>query len=83
MDEAVKKILAEEEVLAIEILENAGWILHHEIFVDRAAGPGHKWPSYTLGGEYRFGILRKSIDASSSGSPPAKKKRGGPKKIAA
>lgn len=52
-----RDILSEDEKLAIDILEKAGWIFVAEVSVEKATPMGERWPSYTLGREYAMGIL--------------------------
>jgi len=67
MDKESKKIFMENEVIAIEILEKAGWVLHFDVSVEKAKGPGDRWPAFTSGGEFKIALLMKSKNVKPSG----------------
>jgi hypothetical protein len=61
MDTRFEKVLSEDEQLAIDILEKAGWNFMSEITVEKATPVGERWPLYTSGGEFKVGVLKQSI----------------------
>ena len=58
METAFKKVLSEDEVLAIDILEKAGWQFMSAITVEKCTPVGERWPLYTSGGEFPMGVLK-------------------------
>lgn len=68
-------VLSEDEKIAIEILEKAGWLLFGDVAVEKATPKGEKWPSYTVGREYRIGLLRAEISSPSGRRPKGRKSK--------
>jgi hypothetical protein len=77
METAFKKVLSEDEVLAIEILEKSGWQFMSEITVEKCTPVGERWPLYTSGGEFPMGVLRDK--EALKVKPPGSKKKGSKK----
>jgi hypothetical protein len=72
MGTELRDILSEDEKLAIEVLEKAGWSFVAEVSVEKATPMGDRWPSYTLGREYVLGILLPEPPKVSPGRPKKK-----------
>ena len=60
MEPNLKQVLSEDEVLAIEILEKAGWQFMGEITIEKGTPTGERWPLYTSGGEFPMGVLKRN-----------------------
>lgn len=71
MDSVFKKLLSDDEGLAVDILEKAGWQFMSEITVEKCTPVGERWPLYTSGGEFPMGVLRDKDPIKPSG--PKKK----------
>jgi len=68
--------LNDEELAAVEVLQENGWKFFSEVMVEKATPEGERWPSYVIGGQYPVGILRASGHVDDGKLPPDKKKRG-------
>ena len=77
MESKLEKVLSEDdEVLAIEILEKAGWQFMSDITVEKGTPTGERWPLYTSGGEFPMGVLKpKPLDVGPRRSGPKTKGR--------
>ena len=76
MDTKFTEMLSEDEQLAIDILEKAGWSFMSEITVEKATPTGECWPLYTSGGEFRVGVLKAAISFPSGPTKPQGKVKG-------
>ena len=61
MEPNLKQVLSEDEVLAIEILEKAGWQFMGEITIEKGTPTGERWPLYTSGGEFPMGVFKPKL----------------------
>jgi hypothetical protein len=57
----LNKALSDDELIAIEVLKNAGWKIFTDISVEKAGPLGERFPLFTEGGDFKVGILRKEF----------------------
>jgi hypothetical protein len=68
--------LTEDEKLAFEILRKNGWLTFVEVAVDSAIVGGMRFPTYSAGGRYDLGFLKKTIPVKTQKAPAGKKRKG-------
>lgn len=70
----------DEEMAAVEVLKDNGWIFLQKISIEKAIPEGEKWPSYVLGGDYPAGVIKRPGNENAGNLPPAHRKKGRKKK---